>query len=216
MLPVFSKTRSCFQPLDRQPPARPDVALSGLLSPSVPWHSPRPGAVGIAKWWWGGCGAVSECRRILSTGKMLGEKKDFRGCEAGGRSNQGQICLITMLLLRFEFQRARGHRCGCMCKMPLMSWLGETNPKTNEEGLNSHCCWDELYSVLDVYVVFAEPCCHKPFSLPFQSLIFQATPLRSDPQTFALFKRRGRKTSRTSSPAVTHLPALRHDLSMNT
>lgn len=36
------------------------------------------------------------------------EKKDFRGCEAGGRSNQGQICLITVLLLRFEFQRARG------------------------------------------------------------------------------------------------------------
>lgn len=47
MLLVLSKTCSCFQPLDRQPPARPDVALSGpavtvrplaLTQTGAPWE----------------------------------------------------------------------------------------------------------------------------------------------------------------------------------
>lgn len=36
-LPVFSL-------FDHQPPALPDALLSGFLSPSIPWHSPRWGA----------------------------------------------------------------------------------------------------------------------------------------------------------------------------
>lgn len=50
------QTSSCFLPLDRQPAATsPDAELSGFLSPSVPWHSPRRGA-GVGNQTMGGCG----------------------------------------------------------------------------------------------------------------------------------------------------------------
>lgn len=194
MLVIFFKVLLCFQPLDHQPPSQPDVALSGFLSPSVPWHSPRRGCHG--NWKGGSC---RNADAVLAEWKKCWQNKDFRGCEAEGRSNQGQIWLITVLLHFKDDCVATGVGACVNASDAFHSEKrkqGRVKVSREEKRLR-----EKLHSAHDAYSI-AALCCHKQFLVAFYSLISQGSSSGFQYYTpaFALLKMRRRKQAELVHP----------------
>lgn len=198
MLLIFSKASLCFQPLDHQPPSWPDVALSGFLSPSVPWHSPRRGCHG--NWKGGPCWNAD----LAEWKKMLTEK-DCRGCEAEGRSNQGQICLITVQL-HFKGDCVATGVGACVNASDAFHGEKQGRVKVSREEKRLR---EKLHSAQDVYSI-AALCCHKQFLVAFYSLISRGSSSGFQYYTpaFALLKMRRRKQAELVHPQQLISPLL--------
>lgn len=132
---------------------------------------------------------------VVARRKKCWQEKDFKGCEAGGRSNQGQICLITVPL---HFKDDGVGSCVNACDAFHGEKCKQGRVKVSRE---EKCFREKLHSAHDAYSI-AALCCHKQFLVAFYSLISQGSSSGFQYYTpaFALLKMRRRKQAELVHP----------------